>query len=77
MSKAKKKIGEPDKSNTKDWNKYFEDDVREERILIESIKDRLILFEAELNKAKDIYEILTKLYPMSTFGQKISLRSHL
>ena len=71
------KVTKLDKCNTKYWNKYFKDETRDQRILIESIKDHLIPFVIELDKAKDIYDRLTKLYVVSTSRNKIYLRSRL
>lgn len=59
----KKMIQNPNKNNVDEWNKYYKSEKkRAQRILIESIKDHLIPFIAELNKAYDIHDKLNKLY---------------
>jgi len=44
-------------------------------IIIESIKDYLVPFIANLNTSKDMYDKLVNLYSISTTGQKMSLRN--
>ena len=52
-------------------------EIRAQRILIESIKDPLILYIAKLETSKEIYENLVELFSVSTVGEVISLRTEL
>ena len=52
-------------------------EIRAQRVLIESIKDSLILYVSKLNSAKEIYEKLVELFSVSTVGEAISLRQEL
>lgn len=57
--------------------KYMKGEIRAQRILIESIKDLLILFVAKLEISKEIYEKLVELFFVSIVGEVISLRNEL
>lgn len=50
---------------------------RAQRILIESIKDSLIPYVAKFKTTKEIYEKLVELFPVSTVGEILYLRTEL
>ena len=54
--------------------KYMKGEVRDQWIIIESIKDTLIPYVSKRENSKEIYDKLVELYSVSTAGQVISLR---
>lgn len=71
------KIIEPSKYKTQELAKYKKGEVWAERIIIESIKDHLVPFVANLKTSKAIYDKLVNFYSISTSGQKMSLKNKL
>lgn len=68
------KVTKLEKNKTQELGKYMKGEVRAQSILIESMKDHLIPFAADLmSTPKEIYDKLVKLYSVNTIGQKISL----
>lgn len=70
-------VSVPDKEKTQELAKYKKGEVRAQRIIVESIKDHHVPFIADLKTSKAMYDMLVKLYSISTSGQKISLRNQL
>lgn len=72
-----KEVTEPRKDKTQELEKYKKVDVRAHRIIVESIKDHLVPFVANLNTSKAMHDELVNLFSISTSRQKMSLRNKL
>lgn len=70
-------VSVPAKEQTQALAKYNKDEIRTQRILIESIKDALIPYVSKLEISKEIYDKLVELFSVSTVGEVISLRNDL
>ena len=55
-----------DKKKTPELEKYKKGEVRAQRIIVESIKDHLFPFIVYLNRSKDMYNKLVRLYYISS-----------
>ena len=55
-------------------SEYIEKDLRAQEILLESVKDPLILYLVELQTSKEIYDKLVELFFESAIRKVISLR---
>lgn len=62
------KVTEPKKDKILQLAKYTKGEVRAQRFLVESVKDHLIPFVADLGIFEAIYDKLVKLYSVSTTG---------
>ena len=72
---VQKKIVAP--TDSQELAKHNKNEVRAQKILIESIKEFLIPYVAKLETAKEIYDKLIDLFSISTAGEGISLRNDL
>lgn len=70
-------ITKPYQEKSQALSKSLKEEVRAQRILIESIKDSLIPYVAKLKIAKEIYEKLVELFSASTAREIITLRTEL
>jgi len=66
-------IIEPSKDKAQELAKYKKGEVRAQRIIVESIKDSLVPFVANLKTSKAMYDKLVNLYFVSTTRQNMSL----
>jgi len=67
-------ITQPPKEGTQAHARYMKGEARAQRILIESIKDSLILYVSKLETSNAIYDKLVELFFVSTEGEVICLR---
>lgn len=73
MDHIKGSITQPPKEDNQAYARFMKGEVRDQRILIESIKDFLISYVSKLDTAKAIYDKLVELFSVSTEGEVISL----
>lgn len=75
MGYVTREVTEPEKDKTQELEKYKKGEVRAQRIIMESIKDSLALFVANMKTSKAMYDKLVNLYSVSTTSQNMSLRN--
>lgn len=68
---------EPRKYKTQQLEKDNKGELGAQRIILESIKDRLTPFVSNLKTSKAMYDKLVNLYSIITLGQKMYLRNKL
>jgi hypothetical protein len=57
--------------------KYKKNEIKAERILIDSIKDHLIPNVSKLKTPKEMFDVLSRLYERNNTSRKITLRHQL
>jgi hypothetical protein len=75
LDHIKKMLSEPKDEEARE--KFKKNEVKDKRILTESIKDHLIPNVSELKTTKDMFDSLTRLYEINNTSQKITLRHQL
>ena len=74
MDHIKGSITQPPKEGTQAHARYKKGEARAQRILIESIKDSIILYVSKLETSNAIYDKLVEFFFVSTAGEVICLR---
>ncbi len=67
----------PKNANANVTSKYKKGEIKDKKIIIDSLRDHLITYVSKLKKSKEMYEKLIGMYEVKNLSHIISLKSQL